>query len=113
MTLHTGILMLNMTVLMGIILSGIFTFQAIGPAPGFLAAWASRFGTTYLLVLPTVLIVAPIAQRLTRWLIEQLSPALATPAELSTNTRAKTISYITEGHHLSAGDDDHAEKHCH
>ncbi len=55
-------LMFFMTLLMGLILSAVFTWQAQGFASGFIAAWAVRFLSTYIIVLPTVLIVSPVAQ---------------------------------------------------
>jgi hypothetical protein len=60
-------LMFFMTLLMGIVLSAVFTWQAQGFANGFVAAWAVRFLSTYIIVLPTVLIVSPLAQ----WLAVQ------------------------------------------
>lgn len=63
MTRQNIIMMLVMTLLMGIVLSAVFTWQAIGFAPGFVAQWASRFVQTYPVVVPTVLLIAPIAQR--------------------------------------------------
>ncbi|MGL5839129.1 MAG: DUF2798 domain-containing protein [Sphingorhabdus sp.] len=56
------LLMFFMTLLMGLILSAVFTWQTLGFMSGFIAAWASRFVSTYIIVLPTVLIVSPIAQ---------------------------------------------------
>jgi Protein of unknown function (DUF2798) len=61
----TIIMMILMTIMMGLVLSGVFTWQAMGFDLGFVEAWLSRFARTYLIVLPTVLIVLPIARRLT------------------------------------------------
>jgi hypothetical protein len=63
MTRQAVVMMLTMTLLMGVVLSAVFTWQAIGFAPGFVGQWASRFMQTYPVVLPTVVVVAPIAQR--------------------------------------------------
>jgi hypothetical protein len=63
MTRQSILMILIMTVLIGLILSGVFTWQAQSFSAGFVAAWLGRFAGTYIIVLPTVLIVAPIAQR--------------------------------------------------
>jgi ketosteroid isomerase-like protein len=60
----TLFMILIMTVMMGLILSAVFTWQATGFGADFLQAWADRFVSTYVIVLPTVLIVSPIAQAL-------------------------------------------------
>lgn len=62
------LMMLVMTLLMGLVLSAFFTWQAVGFAPDFIPRWLQRFGATYVVVLPTVLIVAPLAQRIAKWL---------------------------------------------
>jgi hypothetical protein len=64
MTRQSILMILIMTLLMGVILSAVFTFQDIGLSVEFLPQWIRRFLSTYILVLPTVLIVAPVAQRL-------------------------------------------------
>jgi nitrogen fixation/metabolism regulation signal transduction histidine kinase len=72
MTRQNLLMILIMTLLIGLILSGVFTWQAQGLTTGFLSAWLGRFASTYIIVLPTVLIVAPLAQRLStsldRWI---------------------------------------------
>jgi uncharacterized membrane protein len=55
-------LMFFMTLLMGVVLSAVFTWQAQGFASGFVSAWAVRFLSTYIIVLPTILVVSPVAQ---------------------------------------------------
>ena len=72
-TRQTLFMILAMTIMMGVIMSGIFTWQAIGFAPNFVSIWASRFVSTYIIVLPTVLLVSPIAQRFAGWLDGKLS----------------------------------------
>ena len=57
---------LFMTVMMGLVLSAIFTWQDIGLRADFLAVWLTRFIATYVIVLPTVLVVAPVAQAFAR-----------------------------------------------
>jgi ketosteroid isomerase-like protein len=64
MTRQNLLMVLIMTLLMGLILSGVFTWQAQGVSSGFVSAWTTRFVGTYIVVLPTVLVVAPLAQRL-------------------------------------------------
>ncbi len=85
----TLLMVLVMTLLMGIVLSAFFTWQAGGFAPDFIARWLRRFGSTYAVVLPTVLIVAPLAQRIATWLGARLFPvanaepdAVSSPREI-------------------------------
>jgi ketosteroid isomerase-like protein len=73
-TRQTLFMILSMTIMMGVILSGVFTWQAMGFGAVFIGVWASRFVSTYVIVLPTVLVVSPIAQRFARWLDGVLSP---------------------------------------
>lgn len=61
---QTWLLLLTMTVLMGLVLSAVFTWQDRSLDAGFLEAWLSRFAGTYIIVLPTVIVISPIAQRL-------------------------------------------------
>jgi hypothetical protein len=76
MTRQSLLMILIMTLLIGLILSGFFIWQAQGFSAGFVSAWLSRFAGTYIIVLPTVLIVAPIAQRtsvhLDQWIERRL-----------------------------------------
>jgi hypothetical protein len=48
---------------MGVVLSAVFTWQSICFAPDCLSQWATRFMHTYVVVLPTLLLVAPVTQR--------------------------------------------------
>ncbi len=64
MTRQMVLMILIMTLLMGLILSAVFTWQAQGLQAGFIVAWMSKFATTYVVVLPTVIVVSPLAQRL-------------------------------------------------
>lgn len=54
-----------MTVLMGVTISGIMTVWHGSGGSSFAVAWLWSFARTYVIVLPTVLIVGPIARRLT------------------------------------------------
>ncbi|MBY0507638.1 MAG: DUF2798 domain-containing protein [Bryobacteraceae bacterium] len=67
-------MILTMTFLMGVIMSAIFTWQAKGFGPDFANVWASRFLSTYVIVLPTVLLVSPVAQYIARKLDGLLRP---------------------------------------
>ncbi len=50
---------------MGLTLSAVTTLQATGLDSSFWAAWLARFARTYAMVVPTVLVMSPIANRLT------------------------------------------------
>jgi hypothetical protein len=50
--------------LMSLVVSGIATFRALGPQPGFLADWATAWLFSWAVAFPTVLVVAPLARRL-------------------------------------------------
>jgi hypothetical protein len=63
---ETALMIFLMTFLMGVTLSAWFTWQAIGSTTGFVSAWAARFLSTYVIVMPTVLVATPIAQRIAR-----------------------------------------------
>jgi Protein of unknown function (DUF2798) len=65
-TRETALMMFTMTFLMDLILSAWFTWQTVGFSAGFVSAWVTRFFATYVIVMPTVLVVAPIAQRIAR-----------------------------------------------
>jgi uncharacterized membrane-anchored protein YitT (DUF2179 family) len=61
----TLIMTILMTIMMGLSLSFVFTWQAMGFGAGFITTWLSRFANTYVVVLPTVLVVSPIARLMT------------------------------------------------
>lgn len=52
--------------LMSLLVSGISTLRAIGPAPQFAEMWMSAWLTAWLFAFPTVLLVAPLTRRLVR-----------------------------------------------
>lgn len=79
--LRTAVFIFFMTFLMGLVLSAIMTFQAQGLEAGFVVAWLNKFAKTYVLVVPTVLVVSPIANRLTDALVQ---PATAEAARKET-----------------------------
>lgn len=60
-----------MTLFMGLILSGIFEVQAGTHFPEFIFSWLKRFLGTYVIVVPTVLIVSPIAKRIAPLLLKK------------------------------------------
>jgi hypothetical protein len=49
--------------LMSLLVSGIATFRAVGPAPHFASLWASAWLTAWLFAFPIVLLVAPMARK--------------------------------------------------
>lgn len=55
--------------LMSLLVSGISTLRAIGPAAGFLRLWASAWLTAWLVAFPAVVLVAPLARRAVQRLI--------------------------------------------
>lgn len=57
--------------LMSFLVSGISTFRAAGPAAGFFVLWLQAWLTSWLVAFPTVLMVAPVARRMARWIIER------------------------------------------
>jgi ketosteroid isomerase-like protein len=61
---ETLVMMILMTIMMGLAISGWFTWQATGFSAGFFAEWISRFLSTYVIVFPAVLAVLPIAQKM-------------------------------------------------
>lgn len=69
---ETIIMTILMTIMMGLVLSGVFTWQAIGFGSSFLETWLGRFAKTYVIVLPTVLVVSPVA----RWMTIRLGRVL-------------------------------------
>jgi ketosteroid isomerase-like protein len=76
------IMVLVMTTMMGLVMSAWFTHQLVGFGPEFIGAWAKRYFSTYMIVLPTVLIVSPMAQ----WLAKQINAKLDNSA-LANNPR--------------------------
>lgn len=57
-----------MTLMMSATISGIMT--ATGGLDDFLLRWLAAFGRAYMIVVPTVLVVAPLARRLTELVLE-------------------------------------------
>lgn len=55
--------------LMSLLVSGISTFRAIGPATGFLHFWASAWLTAWLVAFPVVVLIAPLARKVVQRLI--------------------------------------------
>lgn len=56
--------------LMSLLVSGISTFRATGPIPGFAALWTSAWLTAWLFAFPIVLIAAPMARRMVERLVK-------------------------------------------
>jgi len=59
-----------MTLLMGLCISGMTTAMQTGVGTDFVARWLSAFLRTYIIVVPTVLVVTPLAKRLTGALVD-------------------------------------------
>ncbi|PFG62468.1 uncharacterized protein DUF2798 [Thioclava sp. ES.031] len=57
--------------IMSLLVSGVATFRAAGMAEDFLALWGSSWISSWILAYPSVLIVAPIARRVTNLLVRQ------------------------------------------
>ncbi|MDX5372007.1 MAG: DUF2798 domain-containing protein [Pseudomonadaceae bacterium] len=57
--------------LMSLLVSGIATLRASGLVPQFTEIWLSAWLTAWLFTFPTVLLVAPLTQRLVRLLLRQ------------------------------------------
>ena len=60
--------------LMSLIVSGIATFRAAGPAPDFLTLWMSAWAASWAVAFPTVLVVAPLTRRIVARLIQPANP---------------------------------------
>jgi len=62
-----------MTLLMGLVLSLVFELQAsdfrVPEADAFVRAWLRRFLGTYIIVLPVVVVINPVAARLSKLLV--------------------------------------------
>jgi len=56
--------------LMSLLVSGISTFRATGPIPGFGALWTSAWLTAWLVAFPIVLLAAPMARRMVERLVK-------------------------------------------
>ena len=56
--------------LMSLLVSGIATLRAAGLGTGFLALWAGSWLTAWLFAFPAVLLVAPVARRMVRRLLQ-------------------------------------------
>ena len=50
--------------LMSLLISGLSTFRAVGPAPGFAGLWFGAWWAAWVVAFPIVLLVAPRARRL-------------------------------------------------
>lgn len=91
------LMILLMTLLMGLILSAVFTLQDSRSSEGFLEAWMMRFWSTYIIVLPTVFVVAPVAQFVSRWLDAFLGRAPSAELIALTAWRANAAGHAGKG----------------
>jgi hypothetical protein len=73
--------------IMGIITTGIISFTVIsiniGFKPNFSTIWLKSWGVAYVVVIPTILIIAPRIQQLVDWLFEKKDKEV--PKDGSTN----------------------------
>ncbi len=65
--------------LMSCLVSGIATLRAVGPQTGFLSLWMQAWITSWLVAFPSVLLAAPVARRLARWVIARVAPTEQLP----------------------------------
>jgi len=56
--------------LMSLLVSGLSTFRAVGPAEGFAVLWIGAWLTSWPVGFPVVLVVAPVARRIVRRLVK-------------------------------------------
>jgi ketosteroid isomerase-like protein len=94
----TVLMMLVMTVLMGGALSAVFTWQAGGFGADFLSRWFTRFVSTWIVVVPTVLLVAPLAQRIAAWLGRRLFANEHSPAASPRDIVLEALGHNARGH---------------
>lgn len=57
--------------LMSLIVSGISTWKALGPGPGFVGMWTGSWLTAWLFAFPAVLVAAPLARRAVQGLLDR------------------------------------------
>lgn len=55
--------------LMSLLVSGISTYRATGPVPGFVNLWANAWLTAWLFAFPVVILAAPLTQKVVRLLV--------------------------------------------
>lgn len=60
-----------MTLFMGLFLSAIMTIRTQGLSSDFLSIWLTRFFSTWIIVIPTVIVVIPIVNFIVRKVVEQ------------------------------------------
>ncbi|OJU90325.1 MAG: hypothetical protein BGO19_09860 [Acinetobacter sp. 38-8] len=61
---------LILSCMMSFIISGITTFKAVGLVNHFFSMWMSAWIIAWIFAFPSVLICAPIAQKLVAWIIK-------------------------------------------
>lgn len=57
--------------LMSLMVSGISTLRAAGPAPGFFALWTTAWLAAWLFAFPAVLVITPLVRRAVERLVKQ------------------------------------------
>jgi hypothetical protein len=58
-----------MALLMSGIMSAVVTFFNVGAVPDFLSRWLHAWGMAFLVAFPIVLFIAPVVQKLVKWVI--------------------------------------------
>ena len=56
--------------MMSCLISGITTLKAVGLIPNFFGLWMSAWIIAWLFAFPSVMICAPIAQKLVQWILK-------------------------------------------
>lgn len=56
--------------MMSFLISGITTFKAVGLIDNFFSMWMSAWVVAWMFAFPSVLVCAPIAQKLVAWIIK-------------------------------------------
>lgn len=62
---------LVLSCMMSFLISGITTLKAVGFIDHFFAMWMSAWIVAWMFAFPSVLVCAPIAQRLVRWILKK------------------------------------------
>lgn len=55
---------------MSLLVSGISTWRAIGPVPGFMGQWLGAWLAAWLVAFPAVMVAAPVSRRLVARLVK-------------------------------------------
>ena len=68
---HAPIVMaLLLSIAMTMVVSAVSTLRGVGLGPEFLSVWLSSWGLSWIVAFPPVLVILPLARRMTGWLCE-------------------------------------------